>query len=238
MFPSPRAKQRIQKVISNAGVMSRRHAEKALKEGRISVNGKTLTQPGFRVSPHHDTIAIDGQTINPSPSKIVVLFHKPRKVVSTKNDPQGRKTVMDFLPKDLLVNPVGRLDYHSEGLLVMTNDGELALKLAHPRFGTRKLYHVEVAGTLTPKILSQLASGIDLEDGIGNFLSIKSIAVQDHKTTLEIEVDEGRNRFIRRMLDACDLQVRRLKRIQVGPYHLGKIPPGEFQILPAVLSAQ
>lgn len=211
--------------------MSRRQAEQAILDSRVKVNGKVVQQLGSTANPSQDQITLDDQLIELPQERLLILLHKPRQVVTTKSDPQGRTTVMDLLPSEYRVHPVGRLDWDSEGLLLLTNDGELTLKLTHPRYEVQKTYLVTVKGTPSSSTLKQLCSGIELEDGPGKFLSIQILNSSKNETELEVVVSEGRNRFIRRMLDEVLHPVVTLKRIQMGPFELGEIPSGKFKVL-------
>ena len=225
------AQERLHKIIASSGLMSRRAAEDAILEGRVELNGKKVTEVGTKAELERDEIKVDGKPIRKQQGALVVLLHKPRKVVTTKRDPEGRPTVMEYLPKSLLVNPVGRLDFESEGLLLLTNDGALANRLTHPRYGIKKVYLTTVNGTPTKKDIQRLLDGVDLDDGLGKFDEVTSEGVTEGQTTLLVTVSEGRNRFVRRMFDEIGFPVQRLKRTQVGPFSLGKIAPGKHTIL-------
>ncbi len=229
------AKERLQKLIAQAGVMSRRKAEEAIAEGRVSVNGVVSKEMGQTADLSEDKVVVDGLPIAVKPKYLqkTYLFYKPREVMTTKSDDRGRKTVMDFFNDDLSLNPVGRLDYDSEGLLLMTHDGDLLLKLTHPRYEVEKVYEVEVmeSGVPTPSdFIKRMMAGLQLEDGAGKFdvmeeieSSSKNPAVKAYK----VVISEGRNRFIRRMFEAVGLEVTRLKRVRMGDYVLGDLKPGE-----------
>jgi 23S rRNA pseudouridine2605 synthase len=224
-------RERAQKVIAASGLMSRRAAEVAIAAGRVALNGVVFTQMGQTIDPQTDVLTVDGKAVELKLHKRTFLFHKPRGIVTTKSDEHGRKTVMDYFLDIPSVNPVGRLDADSEGLLLMTEDGDLLLTLTHPRYGVKKVYEVDVtqarigsgsspAGT---GIRSKLLAGVMLEDGMGKFDSI----VELKPGTYRVTVSEGRNRFIRRMFQALDLSVQRLKRLSMGDYELGDLAPGD-----------
>jgi 23S rRNA pseudouridine2605 synthase len=231
---------RIHKWIASTGVTSRRKAEEVLLEGRITLNGVVVKQLGTLMDPATDVVTFDGNTIY-APSELkTYLFYKPRGIITSKSDELGRKTIMDYFEFDTALNPVGRLDQESEGLLLMTHDGDLLLKLTHPRYGVKKIYEVDVVPSgqiitptlknLTPlsdAVLSQLCECIELSDGPGHFDSITHIQA-DSILKYRIEVSEGRNRFVRRMLEAVGYSVQRLVRVQHGPYLLGNLKPGEW----------
>jgi 23S rRNA pseudouridine2605 synthase len=222
-------KERIQKILSQAGLLSRREAERALRQGRIEINGKVILELGVQADPDIDEIVLDGKKINPiSEIKTTIIFCKPRSCVTTKSDPENRKTVYDFLPLEFKkLNPVGRLDYDSEGLLLFTNDGELLNHLTHPRYEVLKTYRCLSRIRPLPKILAQLKAGVELSDGIGVFNDVRIAEKNDKGFWLEITVQEGRNRFIRRMFDAVNVSVYRLKRIAMGPIDLGDLRSGQ-----------
>lgn len=225
---------RLQKYISQCGVMSRRKAEEAILEGRVTLNGKPVTEMGVVVDPGCDEVCVDGKSLSLIRHKKTFLFYKPRGVVTTKSDEKGRKCVMDFFKDIPSLNPVGRLDLESEGLMLLTHDGDLALRLTHPRYGVVKVYQVKVAPlknfipavegqTLIHEAVQQWLSGVVLEDGVGKFLKV----IELKPFIFEIQINEGRNRFIRRMCHQTGYQVLELKRIQMGEYRLGHLKPGE-----------
>ncbi len=229
------SKERIQKVIAQAGIMSRRKAEEAIAEGRVMLNGVVVREMGISIDPSIDRLTIDGKPViskNQS-EKRTFIFYKPREVLTTKSDDRGRKTVMDFFTEDSSLNPVGRLDYDSEGLLLMTHDGDLLLKLTHPRYEVEKVYEVEVIAGQVPvssDFEKQLLNGVLLEDGEGKFNSLESIPASSRNPLVKgfrVVVSEGRNRFIRRMFQALGWEVTRLKRIKMGEFELGDLKPGE-----------
>lgn len=233
------AAERIQKIIANAGLMSRRQAEAAILEGRVKLNGQPVAQLGTTADPEMDELLLDGRPVNVPTRKTVILLNKPQRAVTTKSDPEGRQTVMDLLPEKFRhLNPVGRLDYDSEGLLLLSDDGELTHTLTHPSFGVEKAYEVLVRGVPGPATLQALTNRVRLEDGPGRFERIeiltrmKTASGQENALT-SVVVTEGRNRFIRRMFDAVGHPVRRLKRVRLGSLELGALPPGSFRELTA-----
>lgn len=229
------AKERIQKVIAQAGIMSRRKAEEAIAEGRVTLNGVVVREMGHTVDLDVDQLSVDGNPVvaKTQTEKRTYLFYKPREVLTTKSDDRGRKTVMEFFPEDQALNPVGRLDYDSEGLLLMTHDGDLLLKLTHPRYEIEKIYEVEVLAGGVPvpaDFQKRLLSGIHLEDGDGKFDVIESIPSTSKNAQVKafkVIISEGRNRFIRRMFQAVGLDVTRLKRVKMGEFEIGDLKPGE-----------
>lgn len=223
---------RLQKLIADSGVLSRRKAEDAIQAGRVEVNGVVVTELGTKVDPAEDEVRVDGLKITRKSEVLVALFHKPRRVVTTKFDPEGRRTIMDFFPAGLqILKPVGRLDYDSEGLLLLTNDGDLANLIAHPRYGVRKLYWVWVRSPVSDSVSRKLCQMVELDDGPGRFERVKKIRTEAQGDVLEVEVSEGRNRFVRRMFDAVGHPVTRLRRVRIGPLKLERLPPGEFRLM-------
>jgi 23S rRNA pseudouridine2605 synthase len=227
------AKERLQKVIAQAGIMSRRKAEEAIAEGRVSVNGVVSKEMGQTVDLLTDVLAVDGVRVEAKTVMKTFLFYKPREVVTTKSDERGRKTIMDFFPEDPSLNPVGRLDYDSEGLLLLTHDGDLLLKLTHPRYEVEKVYEVEVMETGVPTpadFIRRMLTNVELDDGAGKFDIMEEIPPTSKNPAVrafKVVISEGRNRFIRRMFTAVGLDVTRLKRVRMGEYELGDLKPGE-----------
>lgn len=227
--------ERLQKVLAEAGVASRRKSEELITAGRVQVNDETVTTLGVKVDPAADTIKVDGKPINQQ-KKVYVLLHKPKGVITSVSDPGGRKVVTDFLPgiKER-VFPVGRLDYDTEGLLLLTNDGELANLLTHPKYHVPRTYHVTVEGTPHGNILDKLRQGIKLDDGMTAPAEVEYVDVNPDKkeTMLSITIHEGRNRQVRRMFEAVHYAVVRLKRISYGPIDLAGLPRGKYRHLNA-----
>jgi 23S rRNA pseudouridine2605 synthase len=226
--------ERLQKFIASTGYLSRRRAEEAIVQGRVSVNGTVVTELGIKVDPAHDQVSVDGKLLRAIASRRTILLNKPRRVMTTMSDPEGRKTVMELLPANFqTLKPVGRLDFDSEGLLLLTEDGELANRIAHPRYGIHKVYRVRVRKIPSAQTLRQLTTSVTLSDGPGRFEKVNPVGEPRivggvPETELEITVSEGRNRFIRRMLDEVGHPVQRLLRIQVGGLRLGPLKSGEY----------
>lgn len=222
---------RLQKYLADAGVASRRACETLISEGRVSVNGALATL-GMSVS-EGDIVELDGARIGGRQHRMVILFNKPRGVVCTSDDPEGRRTVQDYF-KDIperLYN-VGRLDLNSEGLLLMTNDGELAHRLTHPRFGVEKTYYVVCDGKVSASELARLTNGVELEDGMTAPARIEQVrTTQRGDTSFLITIHEGRNRQIRRMAEAVGHRALRLKRERFGPLSIGDVAPGQWRYL-------
>ncbi len=218
-------RERLQKLLSRAGVASRRRAEEFIRAGRVTVNGRVATL-GDRAGPD-DEVRFDGQRVRRHRQHVTYLLNKPAGVVSTARDDRGRRTVLDLLPKVAGLHPVGRLDMDSEGLLLVTTDGDLTLRLTHPRYGHEKEYRLWCReGTVDPSALARLASGVDLDDGPAR-AAIASAA--DGGCLLVLT--EGRNRQARRMLEAVGYRVDRLVRIRQGPLLLGELAPGHYRRL-------
>jgi 23S rRNA pseudouridine2605 synthase len=218
-------KERLQKIIAASGLMSRRTAEEAILGGRVRLNGVVVLELGTKADLKTDVITVDELPLPRLESHRTFLFYKPRGVMTTKKDPEGRPTIMDYFQDIPAVNPAGRLDYESEGLLILTTDGDLLLRLTHPRYQVKKVYEVTTDRRLTKDQIEKLCTGIELSDGPGKFDSCEKL---DEKDTYRVTISEGRNRFIRRMIAACDdNQVVRLLRTQMGSHLLGDLAFGE-----------
>ncbi len=229
---------RLQKVLAQAGIASRRACEALISEGRVEVNSEVVVEQGRRVDPERDVIRVDGARIPPPRRHLYLAMNKPRGVVVTMDDPEGRRTVADLLAKggsrqvkNERLFHVGRLDADSEGLLILTNDGELANKLAHPSYQVPKTYIAEVTGLVNPPTLQRLRHGITLEDGPVRPTSVKIVSSAAERTLIKITLQEGRNRIVRRTMEAVGHPVRRLSRIGIGPVRLGNLKLGEYREL-------
>lgn len=230
---------RLQRILASAGVASRREAEGFITAGRVQVNGRTVTELGAKADPDVDRVTVDGKRIEPDRPKIVVLLHKPALVMTTKADPQRRPTVMHLLPPDLgHLNPVGRLDFETSGLLLLTNDGELADRLTHPRHHVTKTYHALVRGVPTAEALGLLGTGIQLEEGLTSPAKVRRLKEQGQDTWIELTLTQGWNRQVRRMCQTVGHPVRQLRRVALGPVTLGRMQPGDFRLLTAREVAQ
>ena len=224
--------ERLQKILSQAGVASRRAAEKMIAEGRISVNGVKVTEPGTKADSGRDEIRVDGRLISCETERIYILLHKPQGIVTTLSDPQGRPIVTDLLEGVMeRVFPVGRLDYDSEGVLILTNDGEFSQRLQHPRYGIPKIYRVKVEGNPGKREIQTLENGMDLPDG-----RFAPVAVSLEKTNrgsawLRLTITDGRNRVIRRAFEALGHPVCRLVRVAVGDVTLDGVREGAWRSL-------
>ena len=225
---------RLQKILSAAGVASRRASEQMILDGRVTVNGETVRELGTKADPDKDAIKVDGRRIKTDIPNRYIALYKPKGYVTTRKDPEGRRTVMDLIGAGEYIYPVGRLDYDSEGLLLMTSDGDLAAKLMHPRHEVEKVYEVIVAGIPEPKALDKLRKGVFIEGGRTSpaVVHVENTVKGGRPTTkLTISIHEGKNRQIRRMCSAVGLPVWELRRIRMGPIGLGRLKPGQWREL-------
>ncbi len=223
---------RLQKVLANAGVASRRACEVMISEGRVEVNGEVVTEQGRRVDPDTDVIRVDGSRIPPPRRHRYLVLNKPRGVVSTMEDPEGRRTLADFVPdRHGRLFHVGRLDTDTEGLIILTNDGDFAHRLAHPSFQVPKTYLAEVSGVVGRDVLAKLRSGITLEDGPVRPVAVKLVSTTADRSLVKITLHEGRNHVVRRTMEAVGHPVRRLSRTGIGPVRLGTLETGKFREL-------
>ena len=224
--------QRVQKLLAAAGFGSRRQCEELIAAGRVAVDGKVV-RLGARADPANQTITVDGIRVQTDPDLVHYLLNKPRGVITTMDDPQGRPTVADYVTTPPRVFPVGRLDADTEGLLLLTNDGALAQRLTHPRYRIPKTYVAHIRGVAKRHVMRQLTDGVELDDGPAAAESVRVLASARNETLLEIVLNEGRNRQVRRMLAAVGLNLERLARVQVGPLALGDIGQGRVRPLTA-----
>ena len=226
------SEERLQKLISRAGLMSRREAEEFIVAGRVTVDGKVVNVLGARADADKNTICVDGKLLTFDVEKIYLLLNKPEGVLSTAKDKRGRPTVIDLVKEiSARVYPCGRLDSNSEGLILMTNDGDLMNALLHPKFKVPKTYRVKVDGRLTEEKISQLCAGIELEDGMTAPAEINLLHADKNSTTIEITIHEGRNRQIRRMMAAVGCNVKKLTRIKFAGLTLEGVDVGKFRSL-------
>jgi 23S rRNA pseudouridine2605 synthase len=220
------SEERLQKTLARVGFGSRRTCEILIADGRVRVNGETATL-GRKVDPDQDSVEVDGVLIAVRPDLVCYLLNKPTGVVTTASDPEGRPTVIDLVPAEPRVFSVGRLDVATEGLLIVTNDGDLAQRLSHPSFGVEKEYLAEVTGVPPPGALRRLRQGVELEDGITAPARVGVLG----PGVLSIVIHEGRNRLVRRMLEAVGHPVRRLARTRIGPISDPTLRPGSWREL-------
>ncbi len=222
---------RLQKFLAEAGIASRRASEQVILEGRVSVNGKPVTQLGTRVDPVHDAIAVDGRPIK-AKRKLYIALNKPPGYICTRRDPESRKIISELLPAEWsnLVS-VGRLDCASEGLIFLTNDGDFCLKLTHPRYGVRKKYRVTIEGRVDSAFTELLVKGVVHEGERLKAERARVLATNNRTTLLELELAEGKYRELRRMFEVLGRGVVKLQRIQIGPIKLGELRLGRWRTL-------
>lgn len=221
--------ERLQKILARIGIASRRKAEDLIREGKVTVNGRTAVI-GMSADLSRDHIKVDGKLLARAEPRVYFVFNKPRAVVTSMTDPEGRTTVRDFFREvRCRVFPVGRLDYDSEGLLVITNDGDLAQTLLHPSKGIPKTYVVKVRGVLTDRELERIRRGVRLPEGMTAPAKVKNLRETEHNSWVEITITEGRNRQVRRMLEAVGHPVIRLRRVAIDGLLLGDLKPGAYR---------
>ena len=218
--------ERLQKVLARVGIGSRRVSEDMIEDGRVTINGVTAIL-GARVDTERDVVAVDGVPIGVKPGLVYYLLNKPKGVVTTADDPQGRPTVIEMVPREPRVHSVGRLDLDTEGLLLLTNDGQLTHRLTHPSFGVDKEYVAEVDGTPSRGALRRLRDGVELDDGP----TAPATASSPAPGIVKLVIHEGRNRQVRRMCEAVGHPVRRLVRTRIGPLRDAQLRPGEWREL-------
>jgi 23S rRNA pseudouridine2605 synthase len=229
---------RLQKYIAECGIASRRAAEELIQSGKVYVNGKKITELGTKITPGADRVTVGGRAIS-VPEKGALIVNKPRHVVSTLSDPEGRPTIAEILDRSTSSYfPVGRLDFESTGLILMTNDGELAERLMHPKFGFKRVYEIKVEGVVERETIQKLESGVNLEDGLAKCRA-KITEKLPNATWLEVSVDMGKNRIVRRLFEHVGHEVVKLHRIKHGPVeleglalgHIRKLTVGEYKKL-------
>lgn len=219
---------RLNKIIADAGITSRRGADELIHDGRVSVDGQIIRELGTKIDPDKSHVMVDGETIKASSTKTYLALHKPRGVVSTMYDPEGRPSLSDFISlRTERLFHVGRLDKESEGLILLTNDGEMTFRATHPSYGLEKTYLIQYAGELPKNAESSLLRGIELEDGLGRVLQFKALS----PTWIEVTIHEGRYHIIRRLMEAVGVDVLRLIRTRFGPILLGDVLEGRWRDL-------
>jgi 23S rRNA pseudouridine2605 synthase len=222
---------RLQKFLADAGIASRRASEQIILEGRVSVNGKTVQELGSKIDPAHDRIQVDGRAIK-AKRKLYLAVNKPPGYICSSSDPEHRKTVQTLLPREWTnVYSVGRLDYHSEGLIFFTNDGDFSLRLTHPRYGVRKKYLVTLKGEVTPEHIRELQKGVFNNDEVLKAESGRILKSNKSHSLVELTLTEGKNREVRRMFETLGFEIERLQRTQIGPVKLGQLPRGKWRTL-------
>jgi 23S rRNA pseudouridine2605 synthase len=222
---------RLQKFLADAGVASRRASEQLIAEGRVTVNGQPVSQLGSKVDPLHDSVAVDGKAVKPK-RKIYLALNKPRGLVCSRKDELNRPTVYELLPKEWgHLYTVGRLDYNSEGLLFLTNDGEFSLHLTHPRYGVHKKYVATVDGRVDLAMLQLFTRGIVVEGEKFKAEKARIISSSPAQSVVELELAEGKYREVRRLFESQARTVKRLQRIQIGKIKLGELRPGKWRTL-------
>lgn len=227
---------RLHKIVAKSGLMSLRAAERAIAEGRISVNKKTVTGKGASADPVKDTIVVDGKVVTPEVSRVYLLLNKPKGVVTTRDDEKGRATVMDIVPKSFKsLYPVGRLDIMSEGLLILTNDGQFTQTVLSSKSRLERVYRVKVRNIPDKKTMAKMVSGITVEREKLRVKSVSVIETTKNNAKLKVVLLEGRKRHIRRLFETLGHPVLKLKRISIGPISLGSLKPGESSHLPIEL---
>ena len=225
-------KERIAKIMAAAGLCSRRDAERWIIAGRVIVNGKILTTPACVIGPD-DTVMVDGKPLGEKQPRRVWCYHKPAGLITSNRDPEGRPTIFEKLPSSLpRVVTVGRLDFNSEGLLLLTTDGELARELELPQKGWKRKYRVRVHGTITPEIIKHLNQGVQIKGVCYAPCALEVERVQNTNTWVLMTLTEGKNREIRRLMEFFGLPVTRLIRVSYGPFQLGNLPPGSIREIP------
>lgn len=225
---------RLNKFIASTGIASRRNADRLIREGSVRVNGKTITELGTQIQPNKDKVFVNNKPVRPPDDLVYVMFNKPPRVVTTMNDPEGRPSVSDYFKKATIrLFPVGRLDWNSEGLLILTNDGEFAQKVSHPKFDVAKTYLVKLNGEPTEEQLNKLLRGISIIGGKTRALAVRKMDKRgsDKYDWVKIIIDEGRKHQVRLMFQKIGFDVKKLQRVAVGALQLANLKKGEFRIL-------
>jgi 23S rRNA pseudouridine2605 synthase len=222
--------ERLQKILSRAGIASRRSAERLILEGRVTLNGATVLEMGTKADLGSDDVRVDGVRVRAPKEIVYLLLNKPKGVVSTRRDPSGRKTVMDLVPSVPGLFPVGRLDVTTEGLILLTNDGDFAQRVAHPRYEVPRVYHAKVHRIPSPETLARLRKGVRVE---GERMSVDKVRILQGESNawLELTLHEGKNREVKRLLEAVGHPVAKLKRVALGPLTCRGLDPGQFRAL-------
>ncbi|MFC5182647.1 pseudouridine synthase [Actinomadura harenae] len=222
---------RLQKVLAEAGIGSRRHCEELIGEGRVEVNGQRVFRFGERVDPESDVIKVDGRRVETRSEMRYYMINKPRGVVSTMKDERGRKSLASYVEVPERLFHVGRLDTDTEGLILLTNDGELAHRLTHPSFGVSKMYLAEIHGPIPRDLGRRLRKGVELEDGFAKADEFRIFDQVGRRILVEITLHEGRKHIVRRLLKEVGFPVQQLARVEFGPLKLGQLKPGHMRAL-------
>ena len=228
---------RLHKYMASCGVASRRKCEEKIKQGEVAVNGNVVTEMGVSVEPGKDRVTVNGKEISLPSDMVYIMLNKPKCVVSTAFDPEGRKTVLECVPYEERLYPVGRLDYHTEGLIFLTNDGDAAYRLTHPKYEIEKEYIAVIKGDISRSEVLKLQSGVVIDDVKTAPAKVAVIDLTEHTTTLSIIIHEGRNRQVRKMLQAVEKEVLRLVRVRIGDITLGNLEVGQSRMLNSVEKA-
>ena len=218
--------ERLNKYIASCGICSRRKADELIQNGKVEINGTITTELGYKVT-EEDIVKVNGKIISKEIDKVYIILNKPKGYVTTSNEQFGRKSVLDLIHEKVRVYPIGRLDMYTEGLLLLTNDGEFANKVMHPKNEVDKVYEVTTDKELTKEQIEKLEQGIDIGDYITKEAKVKIVA----KTKFQITIHEGKNRQVRRMCEAANIKLLNLKRIQEGNIYLGKLETGKYRYL-------
>jgi pseudouridine synthase len=222
---------RLQKYLAEAGVASRRASERIILEGRVTVNGETVRELGTKIDPARDKVSLDGHLLKPK-RKLYVALNKPPGYICTRRDPESRRIISELLPTEWShLAPVGRLDFASEGLIFLTNDGDFALKLTHPRYGVGKKYRVTIEGRVDEELAGRLTKGMMHEGERLKAERVRTLATNNSSSLLEIELAEGKNRELRRMFEVLGRNVIKLQRVQIGSIKLGELKTGRWRTL-------
>ncbi len=222
---------RLQKFLADAGVASRRASEEFIRAGRVAVNEAKITELGAKVDPAHDRVTVDGKPVR-ARRKIYIALHKPKGVVCSRSDEFERPTIYDLLPKEWgHLHSVGRLDFNSEGLIFLTNDGEFSLRLTHPRYGIRKIYIATIEGRVEPDMLSRFTNGLWYEGEKFKAEKARLLSASNAQSLVELELAEGKYREVRRLFESQGRTVKRLQRMQIGKIKLGELRPGKWRTL-------
>lgn len=225
--------ERLQKILAQATKLSRRAAEEAISKGFVKVNGQVVTKLGTKADPGKDHVSLHGKSVRPIRQRVYIAFNKPKNTMVTKSDPEERPLIWDRLHPDMkeLLNSAGRLDFDSEGLLILTNDGELIHRLTHPKSEVWKSYYVKVSGVPSNDNVAKIKTGVRLEDGVTLPAKLELLRSNEKHAYFEISIREGRNRQIRRMFAAIGHPVSKLRRTAIGPIKIGSLKPGEYRHL-------